>query len=185
MVDLYHCIAMILNDHKLLDLEDVGFQMYSALKLQKECLASQLDSLSRVSSRSNLSSSKSIYSRQTVAKCKDPNTLKFIDYILDLSAKVTHKIPMESQKLTFSYRNWEKVKSPYHKSSGRLILSPTNEDHLDCTMIALRKNIAAFKDILDKILLGSLSGQGYQFGRPELRKVTSDINFRRVGMDIC
>ena len=94
-------------------------------------------------------------------------------------------MPLDCQKLSFSYKNWEKIKMSYQKMNGRYVMSPTAEESLGSSIQNLRKNLVSYKDYLDKISLGNLSNQGYQFGRPELRKVTSDIHFRRIGMDIC
>ena len=69
--------------------------------------------------------------------------------------------------------------------NGRYVMSPTAEETLGSSLSNLKRNLASYKDFLDKILLGNLHSQAYQFGRPELRKVTSDIHFRRIGMDIC
>jgi hypothetical protein len=99
--------------------------MYSALKLQKEYLASQLDNFSRISSISNISWNQNS-SKHTVSKVKDPNSINFIDYAMEMASNISYKLPMESPKLTFNYRNWDIVQNSYQKINGRYVLSPTS-----------------------------------------------------------
>lgn len=181
MLEMSNIISLILNDQALLDQEDIGLQLYSCLKLQREALIVELEGFSR-SSNQNIRA-KNTFQKSKITKFNNPQSFQFINYTHDLAAKIILKIPNQNQKMSLNAKNFDFTKPSQQKSYGRLFVSPTNQSLLSTPISNLKKNLMAYREFQDKILDFCFNQSGYT-EKLGLRKVYSDKRFRTTTIDI-